>query len=621
MESSCWALKKNGQFSISGLTDTDKVLKEIATGANNPSVVSANLLNDQLIEVIELLGGSIIKVTIPEAPRKQRPIYLKNTPFNHSYRRFNDSDQLMSDEDVKRALAEQVNETRDNEILVGYGIDDLNLDSLKRYRQLIAVRTPQHPFNEVDDLSFLERIGAWRKDRETGQQGLTLAGLLMFGQDYLIREKLPNYQLDYRDGFDPKYDSETRWIDRVTLDGTWSGNLFDFYQIIYRKLTTDLKVPFELEKGVRKDSTPLHDAIRESLCNVLVHADYSGRTSVLIEKKPDMILFRNPGLMRIPVETAIRGGEPDCRNRILHQMFFYIGAGERSGTGIPTVFKSVKHYHWKAPSIEEYFDPSERTELKLWMTDLLPKGTMELLARHLGKDFASLGYLGQIALGIALSEKTVSHDRLTALCTEHASDISKTLNKLVDQGYLIRTGQSRGASYHLTMLDDFLPKPDEFFGSNTRSSSSNTLSSDPNTRSSSSNTLSSDPNTRSSDIQRDHLGRRISDYTMHRCPIIDNLSEVDKSLLERLKTSAKQAIEKAKLPCAELEKIIFEICQEHYVPLSVLAELLNRNPDSLRKQYLTRLVKSGQLELAFPTERNSPNQAYLTSNQKITTND
>lgn len=484
---------------------------------------------------------------------------------------------------------------------MGYGIDDLSPDSLKRYRQLMAVRNPQHPFNEVDDLAFLEGVGAWRKDRESGKQGLTLAGLLMFGQDYLIREKLPNYQLDYRDGFDSKYDAGTRWQDRLTLDGTWSGNLFDFYQIVYRKLTTDLKVPFELEKGVIKDSTPLHDAIRESLCDVLVHADYSGRTSVLIEKKPDMILFRNPGLMRIPVQTAIRGGEPDCRNRILHQMFFYVGAGERSGTGIPTVFKNVKHYHWKAPSIEEYFDPSDRTELKLWMTDLLPKGTMELLARHLGKDFSSLGYLGQIALGIALNEKTVSHDRLTSLCTEHASDISKTLNKLVDQGYLIRTGQSRRASYHLTMLDDFLPKPDEFFGANTRSSNSNTLS--------------SDPNTRSSDIQRDELGRRISNYTMHRCPFIDNLNEIDSSLIDNLNAIAKPALVKPKLPRDEVENMIFQLCQNHYVPLSVLAELLNRNPDSLRKQYLTRLVKSGQLELAFPTERNSPKQAYLTSNK------
>jgi hypothetical protein len=87
--------------------------------------------------------------------------------------------------------------------------------------------------------------------------------------------------------------------------------------------------------------------------------------------------------------------------------------------------------------------------------------------------------------------------RTKELEEENVSDISKTLNKLVDQGYLIRTGQSRGASYHLTMLDYFLPKPDEFFGPNTRSSNSNTLS---------------------SDIQRDELGRRISNYTIHRCP-------------------------------------------------------------------------------------------------------
>ncbi|WP_049778976.1 hypothetical protein [Thiomicrospira cyclica] len=205
---------------------------------------------------------------------------------------------------------------------------------------------------------------------------------------------------------------------------------------------------------------------------------------------------------------------------------------------------------------------------------------MELLARHLGKDFALLGYLGQIALGIALNEKTVSHDRLTSLCTEHASDISKTLNRLVEQGYLIRTGQSRGASYHLTMLDDFLPKPDEFFGPNTRSSNSNTLSLDPNTLSSNSNTLSSDPNTRSSDIQRDEFGRRISNYTIHRCPFIDNLSEIDSLLINNLKAIAKPAMEKAKLPSSELETIIFELCKNHYVPLSVLAELLNRNPDS-----------------------------------------
>jgi len=38
--------------------------------------------------------------------------------------------------------------------------------------------------------------------------------------------------------------AEDRWIDRVTTDGNWSGNLFDFTQKVYRKLTADLKIPY-----------------------------------------------------------------------------------------------------------------------------------------------------------------------------------------------------------------------------------------------------------------------------------------------------------------------------------------------------------------------------------------
>ncbi|WP_238566462.1 hypothetical protein, partial [Aeromonas aquatica] len=42
------------------------------------------------------------------------------------------------------------------------------------------------------------------------------------------------------------------------------------------------------------------------------------------------IAFRNPGLMRIPLEDVIVGGNTDCRNRLLHQMFLLVGLG---GTG------------------------------------------------------------------------------------------------------------------------------------------------------------------------------------------------------------------------------------------------------------------------------------------------
>ncbi|MGL5661450.1 MAG: hypothetical protein ACRC2U_07920 [Aeromonas sp.] len=67
-------------------------------------------------------------------------------------------------------------------------------------------------------------------------------------------------------------------------------------------------------EGQRKSDTPVHIALREALVNCLVHADYSERASVLVVKRPDMFGFRNPGLMRIPLDDVISGGNTDCRN-------------------------------------------------------------------------------------------------------------------------------------------------------------------------------------------------------------------------------------------------------------------------------------------------------------------
>lgn len=74
------------------------------------------------------------------------------------------------------------------------------------------------------------------------------------------------------------------------------------------KLTSELKVPFELKGGERQDDTPVHQALREALVNTIVHADFTGRASLLAVKRPDMFGFRNPGRMLVPLEVALKGG-------------------------------------------------------------------------------------------------------------------------------------------------------------------------------------------------------------------------------------------------------------------------------------------------------------------------
>lgn len=93
-------------------------------------------------------------------------------------------------------------------------------------------------------------------------------------------------------------------------NGSWSGN---FFRRVYRKLVADLKVPFSLQDGQRQGDTPVHVALREALVNTLVHADYTGRVSILVVKRTDLFGFRNPGGSRLPLEQVLQSGKrPAC---------------------------------------------------------------------------------------------------------------------------------------------------------------------------------------------------------------------------------------------------------------------------------------------------------------------
>jgi predicted HTH transcriptional regulator len=270
--------EKDGQFSVAGLSNIEKVRTDLFNTLNNPAKVSVNLLTDREVVVRELEGKQVLEVKIPVASRKQKPVFLNGQPLGNTYRRLHEGDRRCSEEDVRRMFAEQVEDCRDERILPNYDFADIDPDSLRIYRQMLSDIKPGHPALEHQGIEFLRQIGGWRKDRANGVEGLTLAGLLMFGRWLSIQESVPHYFVDYQER--PYTKTELRWVDRLVPDGTWSGNLFDFYRRVYRKLVEDLKVPFALKGDQRQDDTPVHEALREALVNTLVHADYTGRVSV-----------------------------------------------------------------------------------------------------------------------------------------------------------------------------------------------------------------------------------------------------------------------------------------------------------------------------------------------------
>lgn len=610
--------EKAGGFHIEGLPDPAKLRRDLFNTLGNRQKVSANLLADADVREIVLTGRTVLAIRVPRATRVRRPVFLTTNPFGgNTYRRLNDADRPLPDDEVKRMLAEQVEDSRDDRVLPHYDLDDLAPETLRAYRQVFASREPNHPWAALGDLEFLRQIGAWRRDRETGKGGLTVAGLLMFGQMVSIQEEFPHYMLDYQER--PEARVESRWIDRLTLDGKWSGNLYDFYRRVYLKLTADLKVPFLLVHGERKDETPVHEALREALANVITHADYSDRASVLVVKRPDMFGFRNPGLMRIPVEAALKGGESDCRNRTLHKMFRLVGVGEQAGSGIPKILQDWQSQHWSPPKLHELSTPYNQTLLELRMIDLFPAWVMEMLRGIFGPRLDRLSHVERVALAVAAAEGTVTHARLRAVTTEHPVDLSKTLQHIVQEQFLASTG-GRGAVYHLHGIAP--PTPDEVFGPTpvaSVTSSPDLAPSSPDFDSSSPDLTPSSPDFASSSpdfvaSSEDAKGRRdgegclISDVLG--LPIIDDLARLEPNFRASLERLAFIPRGKKRVEREVMTRTLLSLCARRYVTLRCLAALVARNPESLRDSYLSGLVKEKKLELAFPTTPNHERQAY-----------
>ncbi len=586
--------KADHTLEVAGIVDVPKVTKVLWDSLNNRQRVSANLLTNAHVEEIAVAGKSVLRISVPRATRQIQPVYVGANPLSGTYRRGHEGDYRVPEETVRRMLAEQVDDARDGRVLEHFGIADLDAGTLARYRQRYQSRSPDHPFNQLDDREFLRSIGGWSRRRDTGADGLTVGGLLMFGKLVAIREELPNYMLDYQERAEPR--TEARWVDRVTTDGSWSGNLYDFYQSIIQRLFRDLRVPFQLVGDTRIDETVVHEALREALVNTLIHADYSGRTSVLVVKRPDLFGFRNPGSMRMPVETALEGGYSDCRNRRLQDMFRYVGLGEQAGSGIPKIRAAWRQQHWRAPELVEQVEPFEQTIFTLRMASLLPADAVAGLERRLGDAFRQATEVQKLALVTAAVERSVTHARLRSMTDAHPRDVTVALASLVQRGLLETGGAHKRTYYHLPGEP---PPAAEAFGFEPGSATPG-----PPTVTSSEHRVA---------VSSEHNGGASSEHSdvssEHDVPGSER-SDAEQAELAALAAPLRNT---RRAPPETVRSVLLALCRGRFLTLPTLAALVGRSPDTIRVHYLTQLLAEGLITLRFPDQPTHPAQAYTTA--------
>ncbi len=594
--------EKGNSLIVHGLSvqQIEKYKKEFWDGCNNLNTVSRNLLENKDIKTVLINNKTVLAIRVPFASRTERPIFLTRNPFGNTYKRNHEGDYRCTDEEVRRMIADSSAELKkDSLILENYTTDDLDSLSIEQYRQLFRSSFSNHPWHALDNKNLLTKLGAIRKDRQTGIEGVTLAGLLMFGKYDSIREQeeLPDFFPDFREHL--SIDNNIRWTNRIYPDGTWETNLLQFYLKVWTRLSGTLPKPFQLKDDERLNENLAHVALREAFVNALIHTDYSQSGNIVIELFTEKFVFSNPGTLLISLEQYYAGGTSECRNPSLQQMFMFIGRAEKAGSGVDKIMEGWRYAHWRPPFLEIETKP-DRVKLTMPMFSIIPENVLEQL--QVKYDDLSLLTPDELSiLYVAFVEGSISNHRLQYMINKHPVDITVLLKKMCVKNYLESDNKGRWTTYRLkgklTTPQVKVDTSDEYIDNKADTNKELT--------------------TPQAKVDTPQVKVDTSDEN------IDNKADTNKELTTpqakvdtpqvKVDTSPRKIA--TRLSKVELENLIMYVCKEDYIKMEDVAKTIERSEDYLKNKIFPKMIKEGKLKKRFPYTHNHPGQGYKTSKE------
>ena len=546
-------------LTVHGVKNAPALVQDIANILRNKEKISREACGPKDVTIETVGDVQLIVMRVRAASSREKPVYLNKNPYEGTYVRRNEGDYHCSKQEVDRMIRDAATESADSTILAGYTMSHIDDASFVAYRQRFQTLNPGNPKVDYDGARFMASIGGYRKDPETGKEGLTRAAILMFGTEEALHALRPRHLIDFR-LLGIHAESDKRWEDRLVCE----GNLFSAFQKIYPRLTEPLKTPFQLEGPYRMTQTAAHEALREALVNMLAHADYAESAALLVTASPVEFMFRNPGSSRIPEEDLLTGDRSDPRNPVLLKMFRYISLAEEAGTGVPKILRIWREAGLLLPAVTS---DTERYEfsLTLKLVHLLSKQDREwlsLCAKFVPSTSEQLGLPNampaltpneQVALIQARNTGSITNATIQALTGSHKADVTRLLVGLKERGLLDRESSGRWASYKLP----------------------------------------------ANLVEAYHAPIKKNDKELEKT-IKKNDKEPEKTIKKTLKEG--------------INSRIIEFCSTAKTA-NELATHLDMNRLYLVTKYLTPLIKSGQLAYTNPTFPKSRNQKYVAAGQ------
>jgi ATP-dependent DNA helicase RecG len=389
----------NGAFTVTGVTDADKVQNDFLGQVRDANKISVFLPIDGSVHT--LAEGTVLAFYVPEAQRNEKPVFIDRSPYKAYIRRGGRDDTCTKDE-LLRFIRDASPTRYDAELLDVDTTRCFDQDTVRWYRSRFAVSNPGKTATASDE----EFLRAWGfLVEEGGKLRPTRAAVLVLGSGEYVRQVLPRMVTDVQFYLNTRadYSSTVRWADRLTVE----DNLIKAWQAIVEFYFRHSERPFAIDAVTlrRDDDPPDYVSFRESAINLLIHQDFGDTTRVpVIRLFRDQTEFFNPGDAFSSREQLLEPGDKPVRNPSVVNAFRRIGLSDQGGTGVRAIFEGWRKLGYLPPEIdndkaEKSFRLRLRKEKLITETQLLAQaGLGAPLSEQEADVFAYLTRKGQIDL-------------------------------------------------------------------------------------------------------------------------------------------------------------------------------------------------------------------------------
>jgi ATP-dependent DNA helicase RecG len=319
----------NGKITGIEKTASVKLQKDIITALNARECINPPVFVQPII--IEHPEGTIMVVQIPASSQI-------HDHAGKIYSREFETDINISDnqQKISAIYLRKRNFFTESIIYPHLQLEDLDLALFEKARQIIRNNKSDHPWLLVNEERMLRDSTLWRKDYNTGKEGLTLAAALIFGKDSTIQSILPAYKVEAM----VRIHNKDRWDDRI--NPPLRTNLIDTYLKLKQFIEKHLPEKFYQEEDQRID---LRDKIfREVIGNIIVHREYTSALSSEIIISETEIRFTNPNKPLFYGVIDPNGFNPYPKNPNIRKFFTSFGWTDEIGSGIRNTYKYLPLY-------------------------------------------------------------------------------------------------------------------------------------------------------------------------------------------------------------------------------------------------------------------------------------